>query len=65
MSKNLNLLLQGHSSFSPSKISSQNLQLNSINDSKLLHLSCLEYYAVTVDASFTDNSKLFNLLNAA
>ena len=65
MSKNLNLLLQGHSSFSPSKISSQNLQLNSINDSKLLHLSCLEYYAVTVDESFTDNSKLFNLLNAA
>ena len=65
MSKNLNLLLQGHSSFSPSKISSQNLQLNNINDSKLLHLSCLEYYAVTVDESFTDNPKLFNLLNAS
>ena len=65
MSKNLNLLLQGHSSFSPSKISSQNSQLNSINDSKLLHLSCLEYYAVTVDESFTGHSKLLNLLNAA
>ena len=65
MSKNLNLLLQGHSSFSPSKISSQNSQLNIINDSHNLKLNCLDYYAVTIDESFADHSKLLNLLNAA
>ncbi len=65
MSKNLNLLLQGHSSFSPSKISSQNSQLNIINDSHNLKLNCVEYYAVTINESFADHSKLLNLLNAA
>ena len=65
MSKNLNLLLQGHSSFSPSKISLQNAQLNNLNDSQHFELTCLEYYAVSVDESFSDNSKLLNLLNAA
>ena len=65
MSKNLNLLLQGHSSFSPSKISLQNAQLNNLNDSQHFDLTCLEYYAVSVDESFSDNSKLLNLLNAA
>ena len=65
MSKNLNLLLQGHSSFSPSRISFQNSQLNSTNNSKNLKLTCLEYYAVTVNESFSSHSKLLSLLNAA
>ena len=64
MSKNLNLLLQGHSSFSPSKISSQNLQLNKINNLKNLKLSCIEYYALTVTQDFSSHAKLLNLLNA-
>ena len=64
MSKNLNLLLQGHSSFSPSKLSSQNLQLNKINNLKNLKLSCIEYYALTVTQDFSSHAKLLNLLNA-
>ena len=64
MSKNLNLLLQGSSSFSPSKISLQNSQLNQINGLSSLKLSCIEYYAVTMEQEFSSHSKLFELLNA-
>ena len=64
MSKNLNLLLQGPSSFSPSKISSLHLELNQINNQSFAGLSCLEYYAITLDKEFSDHSKLLELLSA-
>ena len=65
MSKNLNLLLQGSPNFSPSKITSQNIQLNQTNNLKNLKLSCLQYYAVTVEQEFTNHTKLLSLLKAA
>ena len=64
MSKNLNLLFQGHSIFSPSKVSSQNLKLNQSNNLQNLKLTCMEYYSVTAQQDFTDHSTLLNLLNA-
>ena len=42
MSKNINLLLQGPSSFSPSKISSLNFELNLTNDSPIEELNIYE-----------------------
>ena len=64
MSKNLNLLLQGPSCFSSSKISSLKIELCNINNLDDLNLSCIEYYAINFDPSFSDNNKLLELLNA-
>ena len=62
MSKNLNLLLQGPSSFSPSKILSLNHELNSINDSSAIELNCYEFYSVDIAQDFSDHVKLLELL---
>ncbi len=64
MSKNLNLLLQGPSSFSPSKISSLNSEFNLINDSSALELNSFEFYSVDVSQNFSDHAKLIELLNS-
>ena len=64
MSKNLNLLLQGPSSFSPSKISSLNLELNSANDSPIAGLNIYEFYSVDINEDFSDHGKLFELLSS-
>ena len=64
MSKNLYLLLQGPSNFSPSKISSLHLELNQINNNNFEALSFVEFYALTLDKEFSDHSKLLELLNA-
>ena len=64
MSKNLNLLLQGPSSFSPSKISSLNSDFNLINDSSALELNSFEFYSVDVSQNFSDHAKLIELLNS-
>ena len=64
MSKNLNLLLQGPSSFSPSKILSLNHELNSINDSPALELNCYEFYSVDITQDFSDHVKLLELLKS-
>ena len=63
MSKNLNLLLQGPSSFSPSKILSLNSEINLLNDSSNIQLRCLEFYSLDVSAVFSDHEKLSELLN--
>ncbi len=64
MSKNLNLLLQGPSSFSPSKISSLNSDFNLINDSSALELNSFEFYSVDVSQDFSDHAKLIELLKS-
>tara|TARA_B110000305_G_scaffold241289_1_gene314797 strand:+ start:25 stop:3882 length:3858 start_codon:yes stop_codon:yes gene_type:complete len=64
VSKNLNLLLQGHSSFSPFKISSQSSQFCKSNHLPAFNLSCSNYYAVTVDQDFSSHTKLLRLLSA-
>ena len=64
MSKNLNLLLQGPSSFSPSKISSLNSEFNLINDSSALELNSFEFYSVDVSQDFSDHAKLIELLKS-
>jgi len=64
VSKNLNLLLQGPSSFSPSKISSLNSEFNLINDSSALELNSFEFYSVDVSQNFSDHAKLIELLNS-
>ena len=64
MSKNLNLLLQGPSSFSPSKISSLNDDLNSANDFPIKALSSFEFYSVDITQDFSDYAKLSELLNS-
>ena len=64
MSKNLNLLLQGPSSFSPSKILSLNHELNSINDSPAEELNCYEFYSVDIAQDFSDHVKLLELLKS-
>ena len=64
MSKNLNLLLQGPSSFSPSKISSLNDDLNSANDFPIKALSSFEFYSVNITQDFSDYAKLSELLNS-
>ena len=63
MSKNLNLLLQGPSSFSPSKILSLNSEINLLNDSSNIKLRCLEFYSLDVSEAFSDHEKLSELLN--
>ena len=62
MSKNLHLLLQGPSSFSPSKISSLSSGLNLQNDSQIEELTSYEFYSVDVNQDFSDHSKLKELL---
>ncbi len=64
MSKNFNLLLQGPSSFSPSKISSLNFELNLINDSPIEKLNIYEFYSVDINKDFSDHEKLFELLSS-
>ena len=64
MSKNFNLLLQGPSSFSPSKISSLNSEFNLINNKKLIELNSLEFYSLYLAKDFSDYSKLFELLDS-
>ena len=64
MSKNLNLLLQGPSSFSPSKISSLSSELNSANDSSIAELNIYEFYSVDLNEDFSDHGKLFELLSS-
>ena len=64
MSKNLNLLLQGPSSFSPSKISSLSSELNSANDSSITELNIREFYSVDINEDFSDHGKLFELLSS-
>jgi len=64
VSKNLNLLLQGPSSFSPSKISSLNSDFNLINDSSALELNSFEFYSVDVSQDFSDHAKLIELLKS-
>jgi len=64
VSKNLNLLLQGPSSFSPSKISSLNSDFNLINDSSALELNSFEFYSVDVSQDFSDHAKLIELLRS-
>ena len=64
MSKNLNLLLQGPSSFSPSKISSLNDYLNLANDFPIKALSSFEFYSVNITQDFSDHAKLSELLNS-
>ena len=64
MSKNLNLLLQGPSSFSPSKILSLNHEINSINDSQAIELNCHEFYSVDIAQDFSDHLKLLELLKS-
>ena len=64
MSKNLNLLLQGPSSFSPSKISSLSSELNSANDSSIAELNIHEFYSVDINEDFSDHGKLFELLSS-
>ena len=64
MSKNLNLLLQGPSSFSPSKISSLSSELNSANDSSIAELKIYEFYSVDINEDFSDHGKLFELLSS-
>ena len=64
MSKNLNLLLQGPSSFSPSKIASLNDDLNSANDFPIKALSSFEFYSVDITQDFSDYAKLSELLNS-
>ncbi|MDG1061296.1 MAG: phosphoribosylformylglycinamidine synthase, partial [SAR86 cluster bacterium] len=62
MSKNLNLLLQGPSSFSPSKISSLSAEIKLINDNSFIELNSFEFYSVDVSQDFNDHAKLFELL---
>ena len=64
MSKNFNLLLQGPSSFSPSKISSLNFELNLTNDSPIEELNIYEFYSVDINKDFSDHEKLFELLSS-
>ena len=64
MSKNHNLLLQGPSSFSPSKILSLNSEINSANENSIIELSCLEFYSVNVSQDFSDHVKLLELLSS-
>ena len=64
MSKNLNLLLQGPSSFSPSKISSLKSDLNFENDLKIEELSSYDFYSVDLNQDFSDHLKLLDLLNS-
>ena len=64
MSKNLNLLLQGPSSFSPSKTSSLNSNFNLANNSSNEELSSYEFYSVDIDQDFSDHAKLLKLLNS-
>ena len=63
MSKNLNLLLQGPSTFSPSKISSLRSVFNSTNDCSIEELASYEYYSIDINQDFFDQAKLFKLLN--
>ena len=65
MSKNLNLLLQGPSSFSPSKISSLKSDLNLENHFQIEELSGYDFYSVDVSQDFFDHSKLLELLNSS
>ena len=65
MSKNLNLLLQGPSSFSPSKISSLKSDLNLENHFQIEELSGYDFYSVDVTQDFSDHSKLLELLNSS
>ncbi len=65
MSKNLNLLLQGPSSFSPSKISSLKSDLNLENHFQIEGLSGYDFYSVDVSQDFFDHSKLLELLNSS
>ena len=62
MSKNLNLLLQGPSSFSPSKISSLSADIKLINNNSSIELNSFEFYSVDVSQGFDDHVKLFKLL---
>ena len=64
MSKNLNLLLQGPSSFSPSKISSLSAEIKLINNNSFIELNSFEFYSVDVSQDFNDHAKLFELLRA-
>ena len=64
MSKNLNLLLQGPSSFSPSKISSLSADIKLINNNSSIELNSFEFYSVDVSQDFDDHAKLFELLRA-
>jgi len=64
VSKNFNLLLQGPSSFSPSKISSLNFELNLTNDSPIEELNIYEFYSVDINKDFSDHEKLFELLSS-
>ncbi len=64
MSKNFNFLLQGPSSFSPSKISSLNFELNLTNDSPIEELNIYEFYSVDINKDFSDHEKLFELLSS-
>ena len=64
MSKNLNLLLQGPSSFSPSKISSLSADIKLINNNSSIELNSFEFYSVDVSQGFDDHAKLFELLRA-
>ena len=65
MSKNLNLLLQGPSSFSPSKIASLKSDLNSENNFQIDELSSCDFYSVDVSQDFSDHVKLIELLNSS
>ena len=65
MSKNSNLLLQGPSSFSPSKILSLNSEIKSLNNDSSIELTCIEFYLIFVSEDFSDRNKLFELLNSA
>jgi len=65
VSKNLNLLLQGPSSFSPSKISSLKSDLNLENHFQIEELSGYDFYSVDVTQDFSDHSKLLELLNSS
>ena len=65
MSKNLNLLLQGPSSFSPSKIASLKSDLNSENNFQIDELSSRDFYSVDVSQDFSDHEKLIELLNSS
>ena len=64
MSKNLNLLLQGPSSFSPSKISSLKSDLNFENNFQIEELSGYDFFSVDVSKDFSDHEKLLELLSS-
>ncbi|MDC0029611.1 phosphoribosylformylglycinamidine synthase [Pseudomonadota bacterium] len=65
MSKNLNLLLQGPSSFSPSKISSLKSDLNLENNFQIEELSGYDFFSVDVSKNFSDHEKLLELLSSS